>query len=157
MQLTQYTDYSLRVLIYLTRFGGDGATIAEIAEYFHISRNHLMKVVNGLSSAGFIVTTRGKGGGMELARPANTIMVGEVVRATESDFHLAECFDLGHDQCVITRCCALKSVLHVARRDFFKVLDRYSIAEAAGARLPPLEFSSPGGFGTTTEEVLPSR
>lgn len=144
MQLTQYTDYSLRVLIYLTRFGSDGATIAEIADYFRISRNHLMKVVNGLSAAGFIATTRGKGGGMQLARPANTIMVGEVVRATESDFHLAECFDIADDQCIITRCCALKSMLHEARRDFFKVLDRYTIAEAAGARMPPLEFPAPG-------------
>lgn len=132
MQLTQYTDYSLRVLIYLARLGDGAATIGEIADYYRISRNHLMKVVTGLAAAGFVATTRGKGGGLQLGRPAHTIMVGEVVRATETDFHLAECFDLAHDQCVITRDCALKGMLHEARRDFFKVLDSYTIAEAAG-------------------------
>jgi Rrf2 family nitric oxide-sensitive transcriptional repressor len=134
MQLTQYTDYSLRVLIYLARLGERAATIGEIADYYRISRNHLMKVVTGLAAAGFVATTRGKGGGLQLGRPAHTIMVGEVVRVTETDFHLAECFDLPQDQCVITRDCALKAMLHEARRDFFKVLDGYTIAEAAGQR-----------------------
>lgn len=132
MQLTQFTDYSLRVLIYLARSGERGATIGEIADYYRISRNHLMKVVTGLAGAGFVATTRGKGGGLQLGRPAHTIMVGEVVRATETDFHLAECFCVARDQCRITRNCALKGMLHEARRDFFKVLDGYTIAEAAG-------------------------
>jgi Rrf2 family nitric oxide-sensitive transcriptional repressor len=132
MQLTQYTDYSLRVLIYLFRNEGRAATIGEIADYFQISRNHLMKVVTGLAAAGFVATTRGKGGGLQLGRPAHTIMVGEVVRAMEPDFQLAECFDPGRDRCVITRNCQLKDMLHEARRDFLKVLDRYTVAEAAG-------------------------
>lgn len=134
MQLTQYTDYSLRVLIYLARLDERAATIGEIADYYRISRNHLMKVVTGLAAAGFVATTRGKGGGLQLGRPAHTIMVGEVVRVTETDLHLAECFDLAQDQCVITRDCALKGMLHEARRDFLKVLDSYTIAEAAGRR-----------------------
>lgn len=139
MQLTQYTDFSLRVLIYLTRCSGRSATIGEVAVFFKISRNHLMKVVNGLAMAGFVVTTRGKGGGIQLGRPAHTIMVGEVVRAMESDFLLAECFDAARDDCVITRNCGLKSMLHEARRDFFRVLDHYTVAEAAG-------IASPGVF-----------
>jgi Rrf2 family nitric oxide-sensitive transcriptional repressor len=145
MQLTQYTDYSLRVLIYLTRFENRGATIGEIAEYFRISRNHLMKVVTGLASAGFVATTRGKGGGLQLGRPAHTIMVGEVVRAMESDLNLVECFNMATDRCIITRGCALKAVLHEARRDFLKVLDRYTIADAAGQHGPaslPVENSA---------------
>lgn len=144
MQLTQYTDYSLRVLIYLARLDERAATIGEIADYYRISRNHLMKVVTGLAAAGFVATTRGKGGGLQLGRPAHTIMVGEVVRVTETDLHLAECFDLAQDQCVITRDCALKGMLHEARRDFLKVLDSYTIAEAAGRRGGGAQCSQPG-------------
>jgi Rrf2 family nitric oxide-sensitive transcriptional repressor len=146
MQLTQYTDYSLRVLMYLARSGTEPATIGKIAEFFDISRNHLMKVVTGLAASGFIVTSRGKGGGLQLARPAHTIMVGEVVRAMEPDFRLAECFDVAEDRCVITRDCGLKDMLHEARRDFLKVLDGYTIAEAAwrrGSGTPPADRGEP--------------
>jgi Rrf2 family nitric oxide-sensitive transcriptional repressor len=135
VQLTQYTDYSLRVLIYLARFPDRAATIGEIADYFRISRNHLMKVVSGLASALFVQTSRGKGGGLQLARPAHTIMVGEVVRAMEPDFRIAECFDATTAQCAITKDCGLKGMLYEARRDFLLALDRYTVAEAAGT--PP--------------------
>ncbi len=132
MQLTQYTDYSLRVLIYLARLPEPGmATITEIADYHRISRNHLVKVVNNLANTGFILTTRGKGGGMRLSRPAHTIGLGEVVRLTETNMNLVECFDTKANQCCIARGCFLKTALYEARRAFMTVLDKYTLADAA--------------------------
>lgn len=149
MQLTQFTDYSLRVLIYLARLPQPGmATVPEIASHFGISRNHLVKVVNNLATRGFIMTSRGKGGGMQLARPAATIGIGEVVRVTEPHMNLVECFDPKANQCRIVRGCALKGFLYEARRSFLAVLDRYSLAEAAqtgmdGAAVPGTMPESP--------------
>jgi len=129
MQLTQYTDYSLRVLIYLSqKKPGELATITEIAEFFGISRNHLVKVVHNLSIYGFIQTTRGKNGGMCLARPADKIGIGEVVRLTEPNLDIAECFNKEHNTCVITPVCNFKSILFDARKAFMQTLDGYTIA-----------------------------
>jgi len=131
MQLTQYTDYSLRVLIYLSqKKTGELATISEIAEFYGISRNHLVKVVHNLATYGFIHTMRGKNGGMCLARPADEINIGEVVRQTEPNFDIAECFNKESNTCVISPICALKSILGDARTSFIQTLDRYTIANA---------------------------
>jgi Rrf2 family nitric oxide-sensitive transcriptional repressor len=132
MQLTQFTDYSLRVLIYLARMPAPGvATVSDIARHYAVSRNHLVKVVHNLATHGFIQTTRGKGGGMQLARPARMIGVGEVVRVTEPNMNLVECFDPKLNQCRIVRGCFLKAILHEARRSFMQVLDQYTLADAA--------------------------
>lgn len=134
MQLTQFTDFSLRVLIYLARLPEPGmATIPEVSQYHRISRNHLVKVVNNLANQGFLVTTRGKGGGMRLARPADTIHIGEVVRLTEPHMRMVECFDVKTNQCQIIKGCALKSALYEARAAFMSVLDKYTLAQAAMA------------------------
>lgn len=138
MQLTQFTDFSLRALIYLARLPAPGqATIHEIAQFHSISRNHLVKVVNNLANQGFIQTTRGKGGGLKLARPAHTIGVGEVVRVTEPNMDLVECFNAKTNQCCIVRGCALKAELYEAKRAFMMVLDKYTLADAAVVS-PPL-------------------
>ena len=135
MQLTQFTDYSLRVLIYLARLPESGqATISEIAGYHKISRNHLVKVVNKLATEGFILTIRGKGGGLRLGRPAHTIGIGEVVRVTEANMDLVECFNMKSNQCCIAKGCALKGHLYEARRAFMRVLDQYTLADAAVMR-----------------------
>lgn len=132
MQLTQFTDYSLRVLMYLARLPAPGmATVTEIAEHHGISRNHLVKVVHNLANHGFLITTRGKGGGMQLARPAHTIGVGEVVRLTEPNMNLVECFDRKDTGCRIARSCFLKAIMYEARRSFLSVLDKYSLSDAA--------------------------
>lgn len=132
MQLTQFTDFSLRVLIYLARPRGTGtATITEIAEYHKISRNHLVKVVNNLANEGFILTSRGKGGGLKLARPPHTIGLGDVVRVTESNMDLVECFNMKTSQCRLGRGCELKSALYEAKRAFMGVLDKYTLAQVA--------------------------
>jgi Rrf2 family nitric oxide-sensitive transcriptional repressor len=132
MQLTSFTDYSLRVLIYLARLPAPGmATISEIADHFQISRAHLVKVANTLANRGFVETVRGKGGGMRLARPAHMIGVGEVVRVTEPNMDLVECFDPKLNRCVIVRGCFLKAILYESRRAFMAVLDKYTLADAA--------------------------
>jgi Rrf2 family nitric oxide-sensitive transcriptional repressor len=139
MQLTQFTDYSLRVLIYLARLPAPGqATITEIAEFHNISRNHLVKVVNKLANQGFLLTIRGKGGGLKLARPAHTIVIGEVVRQTEPNMDLVECFNPKANQCRINQGCALKAQLYEARRAFMAVMDSYTLAEAAGGGPAPV-------------------
>lgn len=132
MQLTQYTDYSLRVLIYLAGKNDGLTTVSEIAEYHGISRNHLVKVIHNLASKGFILTTRGRKGGMTLSRPPQEIILGDVVRNTEPNFDIAECFNLSSNCCVITPSCGLKSIFREAHRGFIKALDKYTLADAVG-------------------------
>ncbi len=129
MQLTLYTDYSLRVLVYLGLKGEQLSTISEIADHYGISRNHLVKVVHNLAGHGFIRTSRGKGGGMRLARRAEDINIGDVVRHTEGNFNLVECFDVAGSGCPITPICKLKGALHKATRRFMEVLDGYTLAD----------------------------
>lgn len=130
MQLTVYTDYSLRVLIYLGIHRHRLATISEIAAaYGGISRNHLVKVVHNLSIHGFIRTSRGKGGGLMLAFEPDAINIGDVVRHTEVNYNLVECFDTTRNRCPITPACRLKGALHEALSAFMKVLDGYTLAD----------------------------
>jgi Rrf2 family nitric oxide-sensitive transcriptional repressor len=146
MQLTQFTDYSLRVLIYLARLPEPGmATVPEIADHHGISRHHLVKVVHNLAQQGLINTTRGKGGGIQLARPPHTIGLGDVVRLTEPHMDLVECFDLKTNQCRIVRGCFLKAALHEARRAFMAALDKYTLADATRVGFGvPVELSTLG-------------
>ncbi|MCC6155271.1 MAG: Rrf2 family transcriptional regulator [Candidatus Hydrogenedentes bacterium] len=137
MHLTHYTDYALRTLIFLAAKDGP-STIAEVASRFRISRNHLVKVVHSLGKTGLIKTERGKLGGIRLAMPADQIMVGDVVRKMEVNFHLVECFCPAHNQCPITPVCDLKRVLEEAFENFMTVLDRYSVADMVGEREPML-------------------
>ncbi len=129
MRLTSFTDYSLRVLIFLGAEPGRRATIGEIARTFDISENHLMKVVHLLGKAGLLENIRGKGGGLELARAPEAINVGKVVRITEGRPMPAECFDPERNRCVITPVCKLKSVLAEAVKAFYAVLDQYTLAD----------------------------
>ena len=129
MQLTLYTDYSLRVLLYLGLKPRRMATITDIAQSYGISRNHLVKVVHNLATQGFIHSTRGRGGGITLARPAAEINIGDVVRHTEVNFDLVECFDRERNTCPIAVACILKSALYEAQQAFMSVLDRYSLAD----------------------------
>ncbi len=129
MKLTAFTDYSLRVLIYLAADPDRRATIAEIACAFDIKENHLTKVVHFLAQQGWLSTVRGKGGGLELAVPPNHIGIGQVVRQTEGPDLPAECFDRASNRCRISRACRLKGVLHEAMQALHAVLDRYTLAD----------------------------
>jgi len=129
MQLTRHTDYSLRVLAYLCLKNERAVNISEIADYYSISRNHLVKVVHHLSSTGFIITTRGKGGGIRLAHKAIDICIGDVVRKMEPHFDIAECFNSDNPKCTIEPICVLKSTLYEAKNAFIAVLDKYTLAD----------------------------
>jgi Rrf2 family nitric oxide-sensitive transcriptional repressor len=129
MRLTVYTDYSLRVLMYVALHPERRPTIAEVASSYAISRNHIMKVVYQLGVAGYIETVRGQSGGMRLARPARDIVLGEVVRRTEPDLALVPCFDPINTACVITPACRLRGALHQAQAAFLAVLDGYTLAD----------------------------
>lgn len=131
MRLTIFTDYTLRVLIYLGAHQDENRliTIGDIAAAYGISENHLMKVVHHLGKQGYVETTRGKGGGMRLARAPEQINVGEVVRGAEEDLALVECFQKGNSKCPIIPVCTLYGVLGRALNAFFEVLDGQTVAD----------------------------
>ena len=131
MRLTQWTDYSLRVLMYCAtcQLRDPPVTITEIADSHGISRSHLTKIVHQLGAQGLLETTRGRGGGMRLSRPAAEINVGAVVRQTETDFAMVECFEATSNQCGLTPHCRLKGVLHQATDAYLAVLDGVSLAD----------------------------
>ena len=129
MQLTRFTDFSLRVLIHLGSHPDEQATVAKMAAEHGISRHHLTHVVHQLGVKGYIETTRGKGGGFRLARRPKLIGVGDVVRDMETGFDLAECFRPGESACRLMPSCALKPVLAEAGRAFLASLDRYTLAD----------------------------
>lgn len=127
MRLTRYTDYALRTLIYVGLHEPEQSSIAAIARAYGISENHLTKVVHQLGRLGLIRTIRGRGGGLRLAKPPGEIVVGAVVRLTEDDLALVECF--GGGACAITASCRLRRVLGEALAAFLAVLDRYTLAD----------------------------
>ena len=134
MRLTDYTDYSLRVMLYLAVREEGLATIQDISDAYGISKNHLMKVVQRLGELGWVETVRGRNGGLRLFEHSGSLTVGEVVRATESEFALVGCFPVeggSHRDCVIQSQCRLKGVLEVARDAFLSELDRHTIGELA--------------------------
>jgi Rrf2 family transcriptional regulator, nitric oxide-sensitive transcriptional repressor len=134
LRLTVYTDYSLRLLMYLALKDDGLATIAEIAESYGISKNHLMKVAHQLGVAGYVATVRGRSGGLRLAKPAESIGLGEVVRHTEPDMALVPCFDPVNAACVIQRCCVLQSALEKACLAFVDALDGYTLSDLVRPR-----------------------
>ena len=129
MQLTAYTDYVLRVLMYLAVHEDRLVTIAEMASTYDISKNHLMKIVHQLGQKGFIETVRGRGGGLRLSQPPERLALGQIVRRMEPHFNIVECFDPTTNRCPITPACGLSHVLIEARDAFLAVLDRYTLAD----------------------------
>lgn len=130
MQLTKFTDYAFRVLMYAEAAGDELVTIDEITRVYGVSRAHLMKVVNALTQAGFLTAVRGRSGGLRLARPASEISLGGIIRVTEPDFALVECFK-ADSPCVITPSCKLNRILDRSFRKFLEDLDRHSLADIA--------------------------
>lgn len=137
MRLTRYTDYALRVLLYLAERPERLCTIAEIATAHVISRNHLMKVVHDLGKAGYVQSVRGRHGGMRLSRPADAVNVGAVIREMEGDFALVDC-----GSCMIARRCGLRGALGEAMGAFLAVLDSYSLADLSGEAVASLTDDS---------------
>jgi Rrf2 family nitric oxide-sensitive transcriptional repressor len=145
MQLTQFTDYALRILLYLGHHpsgsvpgsipsaGARLPAVLDIGRAYGISVNHLSKVAQRLGQLGFIVTSRGRSGGLQLGREPSQISIGELVRATEQ-FNLVECFDRAHNTCPIAPACGLKRALFEAQQQFLKALDRYTLADVLTRR-----------------------
>ena len=134
MRLTVYTDYALRLLMYLAVKDDGLATIAEVAERYGISKNHLVKVAHQLGVAGYVGTVRGRSGGLRLAKPPERIGLGEIVRHAEPDMALVPCFKPLDAPCAIRSCCVLRRALDKARLAFVEVLDSYSLSDLVGPR-----------------------
>jgi len=133
MRLSSYSDYAMRILIYLALRPDDLPTIAEIADVYGISKNHLMKVVHQLGIGGYVETVRGRGGGLRLGKTPEQIRVGDVIRYTEQDLAIVECMG-DKDGCRLTPACTLKGVLGEALRAFLSVLDDYTLEDIVRQR-----------------------
>ena len=129
MKLSTFSDYTLRVLIYLANQRSGLATITEIAAAYQISGNHLMKVVHQLARAGVIESVRGKGGGIRLARAPDEIRLGQVIRASEGASPIVECLAATPTSCRIAPACHLAGILVSAFEVFYSKLDEYSLAD----------------------------
>lgn len=141
MRLAEYTDYTLRVLMYCAANPDRLVTIAEIAERHDVSRNHLMKIVNDLGRQGLLETARGRGGGIRLLQPASEIRIGDVVRTAETDFRLVECFDESTNLCTLSPTCRMKRLLDSALAAYFRELDGATLADLVG---PPVRRGRAG-------------
>jgi Rrf2 family transcriptional regulator, nitric oxide-sensitive transcriptional repressor len=131
LNLTLHTDYSLRVLLYLTEHKGRLVSTQEISEAYGISRNHLVRVVQTLQVHSFVSASAGRGGGLTLARHPSKINIGQVVRKTEPSFRIVECFEPQTNTCRIASVCKLRGALAEALKAFIEVLDRYTLADIA--------------------------
>ena len=128
MRLSLHTDYALRTLMFLAAKEGHHS-IAEIAHIYGISKNHLMKVAQRLAAEGFVESVRGRSGGLKLARPANTLNIGSIVRAMEDTRTFVECFDVTTNNCIVTPVCGLRHALAGALEAFAKHLDQFTLAD----------------------------
>ncbi|OWJ68828.1 Rrf2 family transcriptional regulator [Inquilinus limosus] len=147
MKLTRYTDYAMRVMIRLGTHDGELTSIAEIARVYDISHANLMKVVQDLGNAGYVETVRGRHGGVRLARPADKINLGELVRHTEAGFELVDCRG-----CLIAPACGLPGILAEATRAFLGVLDKYTVADLLSRRSVLREL-----FALAPSDIEPAR
>jgi len=148
VRLSDYTDYSLRVLMSCAVHRDRLVTIAELAGVHGVSKNHLMKVVNDLARRGLLETTRGRGGGLRLLAAPETIRIGDVLRATEADFRLVECFDSATNACQLTPDCRLKHLFSDALAGYFRVLDGATLADMVAAP------AGPAAAGATPRAVV---
>ena len=129
MQLTQFSDYSLRLALYLAAHPDQLVTLQEVSTAYGISQHHLVKVTSRLIEHGIVASVRGRHGGLRLNRPPEAINIGDLVRMTEPHFTLVECFDASTNTCPIDKACGLKSVLRQAQAAFLSELDRHTLAD----------------------------
>jgi Rrf2 family nitric oxide-sensitive transcriptional repressor len=143
MRLSEFTDYSLRVLMYCAAHRDRLVTIGELAEQHGLSKNHLMKVVNALARQGLLETTRGRGGGLRLLADPNTVRIGDVVRSGETDFRLVECFDPATNACTLSPNCRLKHLFDDALARYFQALDGATLADMIQGVAAPAPAGAP--------------
>lgn len=131
MQLTIFTDYGLRSLMYLAARTGERCSVREIADHYGISRNHLVKVIHRLARLGYITTAKGRGGGIALTGEPAALRIGDLVRTLEPNMNLVECFNRDTNTCRLVSGCSLKHYLSEANTAFIASLNRYTLADAA--------------------------
>jgi Rrf2 family nitric oxide-sensitive transcriptional repressor len=127
--------------MYLCSCKNNFSTAKEISEFFNISQNHVVKVIHSLSKNGYIISKKGNGGGISLAKNANKIIIGDVVRDVEINFDIVECFNSKKNQCIISPNCGLKGILFNAKRAFINELSKHTLADIA-----PNSFSRVGNI-----------
>lgn len=127
MRMTQHTDYALRILIFVAARPSGTCTVSDVANAYDLSRHHLMKVAQRLRQLGLIETTRGRAGGIRLAKTPDKVNIGALVRATEEDFELVECLEADGGACAISPACRLKGMFKEALDAYLAVLDRYTL------------------------------
>ncbi len=133
MQLSLHADYALRVLIYAGSHPRRTVTTSQISEAYGISRTHLVRVVHTLGVCRYIDVIPGRNGGIRLRRPAEEILLGQVVRDAEPNMRLVECFDPATNTCPITKVCGLKNMLRLALEAFLGELDQHTLADLTGS------------------------
>lgn len=143
MRLTNMSDYSIRLLIYLSGHRDRLCTIAEIAQAYQISEPHLMKITHKLAKCGWIRTVRGKNGGMELAHEPDQIGIGALIRDMENDLALVECMS-GNNNCSLTGSCGLKGIVTGALQAFMAHLDQYTLADVLPQNNIPAVLAAAG-------------
>lgn len=129
MRMTLHTDYALRMLMMLGIRDGEPVTVQQVAEAYGLSRNHLLKVALKLRNLNVITATRGRTGGIALARRPEDINIGAIIRATEDDFAMVECMKTDGGTCLLTPACRLKGVVREALQAYLAVFDKYSLAD----------------------------
>lgn len=130
MQLTIFTDYGLRSLMYLAANSQRRCSVKELSDYYSISRNHLVKVIHRLSKLGYINSKKGKNGGIKLAKNAETLKLGDIVLALEQNMDIVECFNKDTNKCNITNGCGIKHYLFDAKKAFLKSLNQHTLTDA---------------------------
>lgn len=146
MRLTLQTDYALRMLIYLAIHRGRPCRVTDVATEYGISRNHLLKVALKLGRLGYLTTTRGRTGGIALARPPEDIGLGKVVRHMEDGFALVECMHTDGGHCALAPACRLKGVMHKALQAFLAVFDEVTLADITENRFELAELLEIGHY-----------
>ncbi len=159
MRLTRFSNFAVRVLMYAGLNGDKPSSVPEIARAYGVSYNHLKKAAAELRRLGYLEGVRGRVGGVRLTRPPADINIGAVIRATEGDVTLVECFSAGENTCPLTPACELRRALHEALRAFFKVLDGYTLADLLrpDQRLSPLLGLGAAATGNTGETIISRR
>ncbi|UZE97785.1 RrF2 family transcriptional regulator [Alkalimarinus alittae] len=144
MQITRFTDYSLRTLMYLNTHSTRLCTVKEVAEYHNISQNHLVKVVHNLSRLGYIKSTKGKNGGIRLTENTDKTRLGDLIMQFEPTMNTAECFDPESNTCNLTVSCQLKHYLQEAMQNFINTMNQYTLANTTQNRIPMREQRGDG-------------
>jgi len=131
MRLTKQTNYAVRMLMFCASNSDQLSRVSQIAKFYDLPEQFLLKILQLLNKGGFVQTVRGRNGGFKLSRPAADILLGSVVRTIEDNFELAECFEAGESQCPLVTSCGLNQALAKALNSFFDVLDDYTLADLA--------------------------